>query len=134
MAQQVTHPQTDVATRRGNGEAVRSGVLYRPRTDIYETEDKVVLTIDLPGVASEDVDITLERQVLSIRGHVRPQDHDGYRQVYTEYRQGDFERVFTLSEEIDRERIHARQKDGVLTLELPKASGAKAKKIDVKGG
>ena len=70
--------------------------------------------------------------MLSIRGRVRQQPHEGYRRVYAEYGEGDFERVFTLSEDIDRDHIEASHKDGVLTLQLPKAATAKTRKIDVK--
>src|SRR3546814_10866427 len=83
------------------GEVTRSAVVYRPDTDIYETEDHVVLVADMPGVAPADVDVNLERRVLTIRGHVHRQAHDGYRRVHAEYGEGDYERVFTLSEEID---------------------------------
>lgn len=131
MAQEMTKTAKQDVQSRGEVEETRSAVIFRPNADIYEAEDKVVLVADMPGVAPDDVDVTLERGVLSIRGHVRPQAHDGYRQIYTEYGEGDFERVFTLSEDIDRDRIKANHKDGVLTLELPKSAAAKAKKIQV---
>lgn len=131
MAQEMTAAAKQDIEPRREGEATRSAIVFRPNTDIYESDDHVVLIADMPGVAPEDVDVTLERGVLSIRGHVRPQAHDGYRRIYTEYGEGDFERVFTLSEDIDRDRIKASHKDGVLTLELPKAAAAKARKIQV---
>lgn len=130
MAQEMTATAKQELDRSG-GETTRSAFVYRPNTDIYETDDHVVLTADLPGVAPEDVDITLERRVLTIRGHVRALPHEGYRRVYSEYGEGDFERVFTVSEDIDRDQIKASHKNGVLTLELPKATTAKTKKIDV---
>ncbi|HZD54426.1 MAG TPA: Hsp20/alpha crystallin family protein [Woeseiaceae bacterium] len=86
----------------------------------------------MPGVAPDHVDITLERGVLTIRGHTPEVSHEGYQQLYAEYSEGDYERVFTLSEEIDRESIKAEHKNGVLKLELPKAASAKARKIEVK--
>jgi HSP20 family protein len=73
----------------------------------------------MPGVAPDGVDITLERGVLTIRGRSAANDHAGYQQVYNEYVDGDYERVFTLSENIDRDRIEATLKDGVLHLVLP---------------
>lgn len=132
MAQEmVTTAKQEVA--RGDGtEAMRPAVVYRPNTDIYETEEHVVVVADMPGVAPENVDITLERRVLTIHGRMPSVQHEGYRRVYAEYGEGDFERVFTVSEEIDRDRIQASHKDGVLTVYLPKAAAAKTKKIEVK--
>jgi HSP20 family protein len=72
--------------------------------------------------------------VLTIRGRSVANDHAGYQRVYTEYGHGDYERSFTLSDNIDRDRIEARLKDGVLHLVLPKAETAKARKIELKAG
>ena len=114
------------------GEHTRQGPIYRPAADIFESGETVVVKVDMPGVAPGDVDVTLERRVLTIRGKVNPPTPEGYRQVYVEYGVGDYERVFTLSEEIDRDRIVANVKDGVLTLELPRAASTQPKKIEVK--
>jgi HSP20 family molecular chaperone IbpA len=107
---------------------------YIPPTDIYETPDSLVVLAEMPGVAPDGVDITLERRVLTIRGRASEQQHKGYQQVYAEYADGDYERVFTLSEDIDRERISATLRDGVLHLALPKAEKAKARKIELNTG
>lgn len=132
MAQEVTTGgKTEMDQASGN-EATRTGPVYRPLADVYETEDRLVVATDMPGVAPDGVDVTLERRVLTIRGHVRPTAPQGYRRVAAEYGVGDYERVFTLSEDIDQKRIKAVLKDGVLTLELPKAPAAKPKKISVK--
>lgn len=132
MAQDMTTTQRDVARRGDSGEAMRARTTYRPLTDIYETEEGVVLTAEMPGVGADDLEITVERRVLTIRGRTPEARHEGYRKVYAEYGEGDYERVFTLSEDIDQDRIKATQKDGVLTLVLPKAEAAKAKTISVK--
>jgi HSP20 family molecular chaperone IbpA len=66
------------------------------------------------------------------RGRSAANEHAGYQRVYNEYADGDYERVFTLSENIDRDRIEATLKDGVLHLVLPKAETAKARKIELK--
>lgn len=114
-----------------DGAAPATRPLFQPRTDIYETEDGVVVLADMPGVAADGVDITLERRLLTIRGRAPAPEHDRYRQIHAEYGVGDYERSFTVSEDIDRDRIKATQKDGVLILMLPKAEQAKAKKIAV---
>jgi HSP20 family molecular chaperone IbpA len=86
----------------------------------------------MPGVAPDGVDITLERRVLTIRGRSATGEHTGYQRVYNEYADDDYERVFTLSENIDRDRIEATLKDGILNLVLPKAESARARKIELK--
>jgi HSP20 family protein len=106
--------------------------IFVPPADIYETGDNIVVLCEMPGVGSDAVDITLERRVLTIRGRGGAQEHSGYQRVYTEYADGDYERVFTLSEDIDRDRIEAAHKDGVLHLVLPKAAPAKARKIQLR--
>ena len=105
-----------------------------PAADIYETREGLVLVAELPGIPPEGIDITLERRVLTIRGRGNAAPPSGYRQIYREYVDGDFERQFTLPEDIDRDRIEARHKDGVLHLVLPKAQTAKARKIELKTG
>lgn len=132
MAQEVMKSSPRAVRRYDSGEATRNRDVFRPRTDIYETGDGVVLLAEMPGVEPGAVDITLEQRVLTIRGRTPDFDHEGYRQIYSEYRDGDYERAFTLSEDIDRDHIKASQKDGVLTLFLPKAAPAKAKKIKVR--
>jgi len=106
--------------------------VFLPPADIYETRDNIVVLAEMPGVAPDGVDITLERRVLTIRGRSATSDHSGYQRVYNEYADGDYERVFTLSENIDRDRIEATLKDGVLNLVLPKAESARARKIELK--
>ena len=93
--------------------------VFLPPADIYETPGSIVVLAEMPGVPSDGVDITLERRVLTVRGRTAAAEHAGYQRVYNEYTDGDYERVFTLSENIDRDRIEARLKDGVLHLVLP---------------
>jgi HSP20 family molecular chaperone IbpA len=132
MAQEIAASEKELAPHPDGSEATRARAVYRPRTDIYETEDRVVLSLEMPGVAPDDFDITLDRRVLTIHGRTQDDRHEGYRQVYAEYGSGDYERAFTLSESIDPERIEAEHQDGVLTVMLPKAGPAKAKKIQVR--
>jgi HSP20 family molecular chaperone IbpA len=106
--------------------------VFVPPADIYETGDSLVVMVEMPGVASDGVDISLERRVLTNRARSANQQHAGYQRVYTEYADGDYERVFTLSEDIDRDRIEATARDGILQLVLPKAAPARARKIELK--
>jgi len=132
MAQELQTTDRQVPNTLDGSERTRSRQVFVPRADIYETQDQVVLLVDMPGVASDGVDITLEKRTLAIRGYATEQPREHYRQIYAEYGAGDYERVFTLSEDIDREGIEASQKDGVLRLLLPKAAPAKARKIELK--
>jgi HSP20 family protein len=131
MVQEMTRVGGGEVSRGFDGSAAGARPLFQPRTDIYETEDSVIVLAEMPGVRPDDVDVALERRVLTIRGRPTGFDHDRYRQVHAEYAEGDYERVFTLSEDIDRDRIRAIQKDGVLTLVLPKAEQAKTRKVAV---
>jgi HSP20 family protein len=105
--------------------------IFKPDVDIIEAENETLLTADLPGVDDKSLDITLEKNVLTIRGQVDSQIPAGYRLAYGEYEVGDYERAFTLSDEVDKDRIQATIKNGVLRLVLPKAAAAKARKIAI---
>ena len=105
---------------------------YVPNTDIYETDNGLVLLVDMPGVRSDNADLSLERNVLTIRGRIDDKPPQGFSPVYREYEPGDFERVFTLSEDVDAGAIEAQAKDGVFRLFLPKAGPAQTRRIQVK--
>lgn len=132
MAQAISTVEQRTSQSQSNVEGSTNRPVFLPPADIYETGDSLVVTCELPGVASDGVDITLERRVLTIRARAANSEHAGYRKVYSEYADGDYERVFTLSEDIDRERIEATAKDGMLHLVLPKAAAAKPRKIELK--
>ncbi len=114
------------------GERTRPRPVYAPRTDIYETDTGLVLLVDMPGVRTEGADVTLEHNVLTIRGRIDDAPPQGFSPIYREYEPGDFERVFTLSEDVDGDAIEAQAKDGVFRLFLPKAGPAQTKRIEVK--
>lgn len=116
----------------GDVERTRSRRCFVPRVDIYETGQDIFLAADMPGVDDRSVDITLEKGVLTITGNVEPVQPDNYSLAYAEYTVGDFQRSFSLTDQIDQEHIEATVKDGVLRLRLPKAPQAKARKIAVK--
>jgi len=114
-------------------EYTRERKVYAPLVDIYEKGDNIMLIADMPGVDEKSVDITLEKNILTIRGAVEPPKvGQGHKLVYAEYGIGDYERTFTLSNEINRNKIEAVVKNGVLRLTLPKDEAAKSRKIPVK--
>lgn len=128
MADMSAHPQE---SERG-AEGTRNVPVFVPAADIYETTDALVLSLELPGVAPDAVNITLEKRVLTITGRGRSVAPEGHSLTHHEYRDGDYERAFTVSEAIDGENIQAELRDGVLRLKLPKSQPAPAKTIQVK--
>ena len=102
----------------------------RPRVNIIDNADSVVLEAELPGVPKDGVDIEVNNGELTIVGH-RKNDRRG-RCCIAERPQADFRRVFALSDAIDAQRIDAAMDAGVLTLTLHKAEERKPRKIEIK--
>lgn len=121
--EELSNPQT--------GEPTRNRRVFTPKADVFETEDSIVVLADMPGVNENSIDITLEKNVLTIHGYTTCQAQEGLRLVYCECPEGNYRRVFVLSEEVDREGIQATVKNGVLKLVLPKSTQARARKIAV---
>jgi HSP20 family molecular chaperone IbpA len=106
---------------------------FLPNTDIYETEDTLMVVMEMPGVDNEHVDIRLEDDVLSVAGRIDFSKYEKLQPVYTEYNIGYYRRSFSLSpSSIDEHKISADMKDGVLTLTLPKAERVKPRRIQLK--
>jgi HSP20 family molecular chaperone IbpA len=116
-----------------NGERTRERRAFIPRTDIYETNDAIFVVADMPSVSEQSVDITLEKNILSIQGLVEPMYPEGYSVAYAEYEDGDFQRKFTLNNQIDQDKIEATLREGVLRLKLPKIVPTQ-RKISVNAG
>ncbi|MBF0205918.1 MAG: Hsp20/alpha crystallin family protein [Oligoflexia bacterium] len=106
--------------------------VYVPDTDIYENDKEIILAVDIPGVNKNDVKIQLENSILSIDAKVRPQDYDKLRPLYSEYNVGHFYREFRMGEMIEKDKIDASVKNGVLKLTLPKIEKLKPKQIAVR--
>lgn len=104
---------------------------YVPTTDIFEAEQALTVILEMPGVDKENVEISVEAGVLTIAGRVDFSKYDGMQPVYTEYNVGNYRRSFSLSNKIDQSKIAAEMKDGVLTVTLPKAEEAKARRISI---
>ena len=109
------------------------GRAWTPPVDIYETDNhEVVLKAELPDMKREDITITFENQVLTVRGE-RKLDESIRRDRYQRFERayGRFSRSFTIPSTIDAARISASYKDGVLTVRLPQREEAKPKQIEV---
>jgi HSP20 family protein len=102
-----------------------------PLADIYETEDQYTLKLEMPGVARDRLDITLENNELEIRGTLEKYKPEGKELKYAEFTEHDFYRKFNVGNDIDRQGIKASLQDGVLTLVLQKQESVKPKKIPI---
>jgi HSP20 family protein len=112
-------------------EGTRPGAYFMPLVDIYETPDELVLVADMPGVPRENVQVHLDGDTLTVEGRPSAGEYEGLKPIHVEYGVGGFYRRFTLGETIDRAGIKAVVKNGVLTLHLPKAERARARRIEV---
>jgi HSP20 family molecular chaperone IbpA len=113
-------------------ERVRTAKLFNPDVDIVERKNDIVVIADMPGIDEASVDITLENNVLSIYGKLDWDVPEKLKLIHGEYGIGDYQRVFTLSEDVNRDKIEATVNNGVLKIVLPKAEVAKTKKIAVR--
>jgi HSP20 family protein len=113
----------------GNGNRV-SG--FTPPVDVHETEEEYLVKIDVPGVKSEDVNVEVNDNVLSISGS-RVADETGTAQL-VERPYGTFARTLTLPQGVDSDSIEAGYHDGVLALRIPKPAERKPKKITIGTG
>lgn len=112
-------------------ETTWAGETYEPTVDIWESDRALVLQADVPGVKKDDVEINLDKDVLTISGRVALDEYEGLRPVYSEFGVGNFYRRFSLGETIDQAAITADMNDGVLTVTLPKREKAQPRKITV---
>jgi HSP20 family protein len=99
--------------------------------DAYRRGDNVWVHLDLPGVAADTIDISVERNVLSVAAERSYQREEGDRVYFDERHEGTFRRQVTLGEGLDPDAIEADYTDGVLTLRIPVAPQAKPRKINV---
>ncbi len=113
-------------------EQTRPGPTYSPAVDIFESDDRISLLADMPGVKAQDLKIDLRENVLTLSGHVATPESAKETHVLREYETGTFFRQFTLSEVIDQAKIDAKLTDGVLKLELPKLERARPRQITVR--
>jgi HSP20 family protein len=106
---------------------------WTPATDLVEHDNDIVVRMDLPGVDRNDVKITLQNGVLMIRGEKRQEKETREAHLHrTERAWGTFQRSFTIPAGVQQDRIDAVFREGILTITLPKAEGAKPRQIDVK--
>jgi HSP20 family molecular chaperone IbpA len=112
-------------------EKTTPGRYYIPAADIYETEEALMVLMEMPGVEKKDLGVSLENDVVRVEGKIDFSKYEGMEPVYTEYNVGHYARSFTLSRKIDQQGISAQLEDGLLTLRLPKAKEALPRQIAI---
>jgi HSP20 family molecular chaperone IbpA len=125
-------PRRERVTEAADPHSVEMQPAYTPPIDIHEGADGLTLEADLPGATERNLQIHLEDNVLDLYAKIESPAPEGARLVHEEYRLGDYHRSFILSDEVDRERITAELKNGVLRLFLPKADRARTRRIEIK--
>ena len=121
----------DIALQGWPGES-NGTTSWMPAADIYESDNELVVNLDLPGVDPKAVDVRVENNVLSIRGERQfdeKQNKENFHRVERSY--GPFARSFNLSTSVAPDKIRANYKAGVLSITLPKAEEAKPKRIEI---
>lgn len=106
---------------------------WSPSVDIYESENSIVITAEVPGINEKDIDLTIDRNLLTIKGERKFENEvnkENYHRVERTY--GSFSRSFQLPSSVDTTKVKAEQKNGVLTINLPKKEEEKPKKISIK--
>src|SRR2546425_11438223 len=107
---------------------------WSPSVDIYENKDQIILEAELPGMNRDDFDLTVENNVITLRGerHFEKKDEaDNYHRVERSY--GSFTRSFTLPQTVSADGAAAEYRNGVLRVTLPKREETKARRIQISG-
>jgi HSP20 family protein len=120
-------------TRSFGEEAIGRGA-WSPSVDIFENKDQIVFEAELPGMKKEDFDLSIENNVITLRGErqfEKKDETDNYHRVERSY--GAFTRSFTLPQTVSAEGATAEYQNGVLRVTLPKREETKARRIEVKG-
>ena len=106
---------------------------FDPSIDVHASDNEVLFVCDVPGIKQDDLEVTLENHVLTIKGTRRFHGKEN-EQVVLGRAYGSFNRSYTLPEYVDDENLTARLADGVLTIRIPKQPKAKPKKIQISNG
>ena len=117
------------------GDGTLTTAKFAPAVDIYEDSKKVVLKLEVPGVAEKDLDVRVENNTLTVKGErkfEKDEKEENFRRI--ERRYGSFYRAFTLPSTVDSEHINASYNSGVLVLELSKKTEAQPRQIKVSVG
>lgn len=106
--------------------------VFQPLADIAERDEAILVELEVPGARQDSLDVTLENRVLTVRARVDTPSRDGWSLLHREYGEGDYERSFILSEDIDVDHIEATVTNGLLRISLPKSEKARSRRIEIK--
>ena len=133
LQQEVNRLFTGILPHSFDDEGIARGS-WSPSVDIYENKDHIVLEAELPGMSREDFDLSVENNVITLRGErhfEKKEETDNYHRVERAY--GSFLRSFTLPNTVSGEGANADYRNGVLRVTLPKREETKARRIEVNG-
>jgi HSP20 family molecular chaperone IbpA len=122
----------DVKTREGEGNGGRAEAVLSPPVDVIEDASGITLYADMPGVPKERLSLQVEADSLTIEGELALNTPEGLEPRYVEVEVPRYRRAFTLSKELDSDKINAEFKNGVLKLRIPKAAHAQPRKVEIK--
>ncbi len=113
----------------------RFSMAWSPVTDVREDEDGLYVTVELPGMSSDDVSVSVENGILSISGEKKQETEEGdsqgdYHLVERGY--GSFERTFRLPRSVNNDKVKAKFENGLLNIDIPKSAKAKKRLIEIK--
>jgi HSP20 family protein len=121
----------DMAASRGEEKDLTTSS-WAPAVDIYETENEVVLTAEIPGIEEKDVEIKVEDNTLTLRGErkfEKETKEENYHRIERAY--GSFFRSFTLPNYVDQDKIEAEHENGILKIRMPKRAELKPRKVKI---
>lgn len=132
---EVTTTETRNMAQQGSQPATRRGAeVILPPVDVYEDDKGITLFADLPGVASDRLNLQVDKNALLIEGEAAIELPKDLQPLYAEVRTTRYRRSFTLGNEFNTEAIEANLKDGVLSVRLPKKESHQPRKIQVEVG
>lgn len=134
MANEKTH-EVQTVDREDEATALeqtRPGPVFVPAVDIFEEDGNITVLADMPGVKPENLTIDLRENVLTMTGDADDPTGENEEELFREYNVGRYYRQFTVSDNIDQNKIEAKLTDGVLRLVLPKAEASKPRQIKIK--
>lgn len=124
--------ETTAVTRKG--EEPRSEAALLPPVDVVEDASGITLYADLPGVPKDKLNLQIEDGTLTIEGEVALQVPEGMEATHVEVSLPRYRRAFTLSKELDVDKVVAELNNGVLKLRIPKAAHAQPRRIEITSG
>lgn len=131
------HPLFEDFFRAPMGGRQLGSLLRAPEADVVETEKEIRVALEMPGMRSDDIEIGLENNVLTIGGEKQEEREEGDERStwhLSERRYGKFSRSFLLPRDVEHERIEASFANGVLTVRIPKSERARRRRIEIRGG